>query len=150
MTRNSRFALGLLSFMTFSAEAVGEVLAGPLAKGGGGRIVRHQARRVRLIQSGQPAGRPRGFPRAGLAVRPNLALCVRRIAVSCVFGNGCNDRLQARNTKERLLGRSVITGNGTGVSNNTSSNTFYSYGDNRINLNGTDGFSSLNTAFVTH
>jgi len=50
-----------------------------------------------------------------------------------------------------LLGRSVITGNGTGVQNSTSpTNTFYSYGDNRINLNGTDGYSSLNTTFITH
>jgi len=49
-----------------------------------------------------------------------------------------------------LLGRSVITGNGTGVQNSTSPNTFYSYGDNRINLNGTDGYSSLNTTFITH
>jgi hypothetical protein len=37
-----------------------------------------------------------------------------------------------------LLGRSVITGNGTGVQNNTSPNTVGSYRDNRINLNGTD------------
>src|SRR6516225_5627634 len=106
MTRNPRFVLGLLSFMTFSAQAVGEVLTGPLANGGGGRIVRHQARRVRLIQRGQPASRPRGFPRAGLAVRPNLALCVRRIAVSCVFGNTCNYRLQpgkARETREKAM-----------------------------------------------
>jgi hypothetical protein len=49
-----------------------------------------------------------------------------------------------------LLGRSVITGNNTGVVNGTSPNTFYSYGDNRINLNGTDGYSSLNTTFITH
>ena len=49
-----------------------------------------------------------------------------------------------------LLGRSVITGNGTGVQNSTSPNTFYSYGDNRINLNGTDGYSSLNPTFITH
>ena len=34
------------------------------------------------------------------------------------------------------LGRSVITANGVGVQNSTSS-TFYSYGDNRINGNGT-------------
>jgi hypothetical protein len=66
-----------------------------------------------------------------------------------VSGNGTFGIL-AINAAKVLLGRSVITGNGTGVSNNTSSNTFYSYGDNRINLNGTDGFSSLNTAFVTH
>src|SRR6267142_213226 len=53
-----------------------------------------------------------------------------------------------------LLGRSLITGNGTGVSNNTTSNTFYTYGDNRINLNtiadigGATG--SLNKTFLPH
>jgi hypothetical protein len=35
-----------------------------------------------------------------------------------------------------LLGRSVITGNGTGVANGTSPNGFYTYKDNRINGNG--------------
>jgi hypothetical protein len=49
-----------------------------------------------------------------------------------------------------LLGRSVISGNNTGIVNGTSPNTFYTYGDNRINLNGTDGYSSLNTSFGPH
>jgi hypothetical protein len=49
-----------------------------------------------------------------------------------------------------LLGRSVITGNGTGVQNSTSPNTFYTYKDNRINLNGTDIVGpALNTTFTT-
>jgi len=48
-----------------------------------------------------------------------------------------------------LLGRSVITGNGTGVNNQTSSpNTFYTYGDNRINLNRLQDFiGTLSTTF---
>ena len=45
-----------------------------------------------------------------------------------------------------LLGRSVITENATGVLNGTS-NTFYSYGDNRINANGTDVPTPLDTTF---
>jgi hypothetical protein len=44
-----------------------------------------------------------------------------------------------------LLGRSVITGNGTGVNNLTSPNTVGSYHDNRINLNGTDVSGAMNT-----
>jgi hypothetical protein len=53
-----------------------------------------------------------------------------------------------------LLGRSVITGNGLGVTNQTnifsSSNTFYTYGNNQINLNNPDFFySTLNTTFTT-
>ena len=48
-----------------------------------------------------------------------------------------------------LLGRSVITENATGVLNGTSPNTFYSYGDNRINANGTDVPTALNTTFKT-
>jgi hypothetical protein len=48
-----------------------------------------------------------------------------------------------------LLGRSVITGNTTGVLNNTM-NTFYTYGDNRINLNAADiSGAALNTTFKT-
>ena len=47
-----------------------------------------------------------------------------------------------------LLGRSVITGNGTGVNNITSPNTFYTYKDNRINLNGTDVNGAMNTTFL--
>jgi hypothetical protein len=39
----------------------------------------------------------------------------------------------------------VITGNGFGVINNTSPNTFGSYRDNRINLNGTDVIGAMNT-----
>jgi nitrous oxidase accessory protein NosD len=43
-----------------------------------------------------------------------------------------------------LLGRSVITGNDNGVIND-SANTFYTYGDNRINLNTTNMNTTLNT-----
>jgi hypothetical protein len=49
-----------------------------------------------------------------------------------------------------LLGRSVITANFTGLTNNTSPDTFFTYKDNRINLNGGggDGASTLqNTTF---
>jgi hypothetical protein len=51
-------------------------------------------------------------------------------------------------TPKILLGRSVITGNITdGVSNNTLPNTFYTYQNNQINLNGTDIAGALNTTF---
>ena len=50
----------------------------------------------------------------------------------------------ASGTPNVLLGRSVITGNGTGVDNGTS-NTFFTYKDNRISGNGTDISSPLNT-----
>jgi hypothetical protein len=47
-----------------------------------------------------------------------------------------------------LIGRSVVTANGiAGIGNHTTSNTFYTYGDNRINLNPTDISSPLNTSF---
>jgi hypothetical protein len=51
-----------------------------------------------------------------------------------------------------LLGRSVITGNSNGIDNQTFPNTFYTYQDNRIDLNGVDilldGIGSpLNTTF---
>ncbi len=52
-------------------------------------------------------------------------------------------------TPNVLVGRSVITGNTTGIDNQTSPNTLYSYGDNRINLNVTDISSPVNTSFTT-
>jgi hypothetical protein len=56
-------------------------------------------------------------------------------------GNGVGNSgagISAANVANVLLGRSVITGNQVGVANNTP-NTFYSYGDNRINLNASGG-----------
>jgi hypothetical protein len=65
-----------------------------------------------------------------------------------VSGNGFG--IFATTPANVLLGRSVITGNGTGVNNSTSPNTFYTYKDNRINLNGTDiNGTALNTTFAT-
>jgi hypothetical protein len=58
----------------------------------------------------------------------------------------------AFDTANVLLGRSVITGNGNGVVNNTQPNTFYTYGDNRINLNTGSEIAgttpALNTSFL--
>jgi hypothetical protein len=49
-----------------------------------------------------------------------------------------------------LLGRSVVTGNVTGVKNGTSGGTFNTYGDNRINWNHpTDISSPMNTTADT-
>ena len=61
-----------------------------------------------------------------------------------------NHAIDARQTVNVLLGRSVITGNFIGVFNATSpGNTIYTYGDNRINLNGTDiSINALNTTFA--
>jgi len=44
--------------------------------------------------------------------------------------------ISATNTATVLLGHSVISGNSTGIQNSTSPNSFYTYGDNRINFNG--------------
>jgi hypothetical protein len=71
-----------------------------------------------------------------------------------VTGNGYTANgsgINAIGPTKVLLGRSVITGNVTGIENNTSSNTFYTYKDNRINENGTDiggTAPTLNTAFA--
>jgi Right handed beta helix region len=64
-----------------------------------------------------------------------------------ISGNGTG--INAATPANVLLGRSVITGNTDGVFNSTSPNTFYTYKDNRINLNGTDmGGNALNTTFT--
>jgi len=53
--------------------------------------------------------------------------------------SGNNYGVVAFNTTKVLLGRSAITGNGTGIDNEeTSPNNFYSYQDNRINENTPD------------
>jgi hypothetical protein len=57
--------------------------------------------------------------------------------------------IQAFGNASVLLGRSDITGNTTGVEADTSSDTFYSFGNNQIGLNGTDGTSGLNRATYT-
>jgi hypothetical protein len=54
----------------------------------------------------------------------------------------------AFHTAQVTLARSVVTGNGTGISNSTSPNSLYTYGDNEINLNTTDFFgAALLTTF---
>jgi hypothetical protein len=57
--------------------------------------------------------------------------------------------ITAIGTPNVLLGRSVISANSlTGVLNDTVPNTFYTYGDNRINLNNPDEENALNPAFT--
>jgi hypothetical protein len=58
--------------------------------------------------------------------------------------------ISAANTTKVLLGRSVIIGNTTyGIDNTTSPNTFYSYKDNRIDLNTTADIEGDSSAFAT-
>jgi hypothetical protein len=72
-----------------------------------------------------------------------------KLSVDNVSLSGNLDGIQVAGTANVLLGRSVITGNSTGVVNGTSPNTVYTYRDNRINLNGTDVANNpLNTTFV--
>jgi hypothetical protein len=59
-----------------------------------------------------------------------------------ITGNGVGIAAQTANV---LLGRSVITGNNIGVANGTSPNTFYTYQDNRINLNVFGNGPAMNT-----
>jgi hypothetical protein len=74
-----------------------------------------------------------------------LKLSIDNVTMS---GNGTG--IEARTPANVLLGRSVITGNLIGAYNNTSPNTFFSYQDNRINLNGTDiSGPALNTTFTS-
>jgi hypothetical protein len=85
----------------------------------------------------------------GIFVRNNGASPFT-VSIDNVSASGNTDGIVAQNTANVLLGRSVITGNNTyGVYNLTSSNTFYTYGDNRINLNpGGDINGALNTSFL--
>jgi hypothetical protein len=72
-----------------------------------------------------------------------------KLSIDNVTISGTGIGIEADTPANVLLGRSAITGNGTGIYNYTSPNTFYSYQDNRINLNGTDiGGTALNTIFT--
>jgi hypothetical protein len=75
-------------------------------------------------------------------------LATLKVSIDNVTVSGSIDGIVAETPANVLLGRSVITGNGIGVDNLTSPNTFYTYGDNRINLNGTDISGPLNTTFT--
>jgi hypothetical protein len=68
------------------------------------------------------------------------------VSIDNAVVSGNTNGIVAFATTTVLLGRSVITGNsGIGIINNTSPNTFYSYKDSRINLNGTDANAGLNS-----
>jgi hypothetical protein len=85
----------------------------------------------------------------GIVVNGNASAPVKvSIDDVSVSGNSTNG-IEADGQASVLLGRSVITGNATGVQNNTSGNTFYSFSNNQIGLNTTDGSSNLNKATYT-
>jgi hypothetical protein len=72
-----------------------------------------------------------------------------KLSIDNVSASGNNVGISAFTPANMLLGRSVITGNTTGIDDATSPNTFYTYKDNRINSNGTDIFSTApSTAFT--
>ena len=68
----------------------------------------------------------------------NNALNSLKLSIDNVSVSGNNTGIEATSSTNALLGRSVITGNTTGINNGTSPNTFYTYKNNQINLNGTD------------
>jgi hypothetical protein len=75
----------------------------------------------------------------------NTTLSIDNVSVVGNFNVGIN----VTGPATVLLGRSVVSGNGIGVENNTTANTFYTYKDNRINLNGMDfAGTALNTTFT--
>jgi hypothetical protein len=90
-----------------------------------------------------------GNSAAGLWFQANISAS-QSASVDNVSINGSNVGIYGNGTPSVLLGRSVITGNVTfGVNNNTNPNTFYTYGDNRINLNGTDVGGPMPTLITT-
>jgi hypothetical protein len=95
---------------------------------------------------------PTGNSGSGIAVN-NPTSATLDVAIDNVTVSNNEFGIAVGGAVKALLGRSLITGNAFGVYNNTSSGGFYSYGDNRINLNGNDGYGTLNssgTTYVTH
>jgi hypothetical protein len=72
------------------------------------------------------------------------------LSIDNLSASGNGQGILANGTSNVLVGHSVISGNVTGLSNTTSPNTFYTYGNNQINLNTTADFggTSPNTAFT--
>jgi len=61
--------------------------------------------------------------------------------------NNAQDGIAVSGVTLATLSRSIVTGNGNlGVANTTSTNTFYTFGNNQIALNNTDNTSVLNNA----
>ena len=57
------------------------------------------------------------------------------LSIDNLTAGGNTEGILANGTSNVLIGRSVIIGNADGIFNNTSPNTFYTYGNNQINLN---------------
>jgi hypothetical protein len=73
---------------------------------------------------------------AGIAANNANSSAVLKVSVDSVTSSGNGYGIVGSTGANVLLGRSVITGNASGVYNGTTpSNTFYTYKDNRINLN---------------
>jgi hypothetical protein len=86
----------------------------------------------------------------GIAIGTGSQASVRVSIDSTETSNNSLYGITAGGTAEVVLGRSVITNNSFGgIVNDTSpTNTFYSYGNNQINLNNPDINNPLNTAFI--
>jgi hypothetical protein len=84
---------------------------------------------------------------SGIAIVGTAAM---KVSIDNVSASGNFIGIQDNFTANVLLGRSVITGNSTGIQNDTSPNSFFTFGDNRINENTTDGYTTLSTSFTTH
>jgi hypothetical protein len=84
---------------------------------------------------------------SGVLVKNGSA--THKVSVDNVSMSGNSIGIAGVNSPQVLLGRSVITGNTTGVLNSTSPNAFYTYGNNQINLNTTTDISApLDTTFT--
>ena len=81
-------------------------------------------------------------------VAVGVAAATVKVSADNVSVSGNFFGIQGSTTANVLLSRSVITGNSVGILNNTSPNTFYTYKNNQINLNGSDLSTALNTTFA--
>src|SRR6202034_4577352 len=70
----------------------------------------------------------------GIIINGNASAPVKVSIDDVSVSGNSNEGIQAEGQASVLLGRSIITGNGTGVQDSTSGNTFYSFGNNQIGL----------------
>jgi hypothetical protein len=127
-------ANGLIDNVTATGNGFFGIAINPLGSTGGATVV--------SISNSRASNNAAGISAENTGVK----VSVDNVTVA---GNSA-DGIFATGSAVVLLGRSVITGNGTGIQNATTPNGFFTYKDNRIDKNTTADVSGpLNTSLTT-
>jgi hypothetical protein len=85
----------------------------------------------------------------GIFVDNSTSLSTNKVLIDNLYASANNTGVEVSGTANVLLGRSIISANTLiGVSDNTSPNTLYTSGDNRIDLNASASITPIGTQLV--